>query len=277
MVKDVLERILRWKIPLIILLVIVLVGTIHYTSTSRPNITRLEGFLRDMLTPFQWAFSKIQGFFQRQIDQVKSLRGMKERNEELQERVRQLEAEVFALRNYERENEWLREALDFRSEEEHNLLVAEVIGRSPSNWESTIILNKGEVHGVTSGMAVVTNVGIVGTVVTSSRHSSTVLLIIDAQSAVGGLVQTSGDLVLVEGGQLSRDRLMAKPLSRDTVVEVGDVIITSGLSRIYPKNLPIGEVVAVESRQYDLSFAAEIRPYVDFNRLEYVLVVLPQE
>lgn len=272
-----LERILRWKIPLIFLLVIVLVGTIHYTSTSRTNLTRLEGFWRDMLVPFQWAFSRTERFFQHQISRVQNLRGLKERNEELEQLVFQLQREVFALRNHERENEWLREALDFRSEEEHEFLVAEVIGRSPTNWESTVILNKGQAHGVTSGMAVVTNAGIVGTVINTSSYSSTVLLIIDPQSATGGLVQGSGDLILVEGEQAIRGGLMAKPLTRDTVVDVGDVIVTSGLGRIYPKNLPIGEVMAVESRQYDLSFAAEIRPFVDFTRLEYVLIVLPQE
>ncbi|NMB02277.1 MAG: rod shape-determining protein MreC [Firmicutes bacterium] len=272
-----LEHILRWKVPLIIVLVIVLVGTIHYTSTSRLEITRLEGLWRDVLVPFQWAFSKTQRFFQAQVDRVQNLRSLKERNEELEELVLSLQAEVMELRNYRRENEWLREALDFRNEREHDLLVAEVIGRSPSNWESTIILNKGQHHGVNSGMAVVTNEGVVGTVINTSRFSSTVLLIIDAQSATGGLVQDSGDLVLLKGGHANREDLIARPLSRDTTVEVGDVIVTSGLSTIYPKNIPIGEVVAVEPRQYDLSFSAVVRPFVDFTRLEYVLIVLPQQ
>ncbi len=271
-----LERLLRWKIPIIIILVLVLVGTIHYTSVRRPEIGRLEGLWRDILSPFQWLFAKIGGFFQHQVAEINRWRGLKERNDELEERVAQLESEVFVLRNHQRENEWLREALGFKDEGQHDLLVAEVIGRSPSNWESTIIVNKGQAHGVKSGMAVVTKAGIVGTVINSSRLASTVLLVVDAQSATGGLVQSSGDLVLIEGGQLDRATLLAKPLSRDTAVEVGDVIVTSGLSRIYPKNLPIGEVVAVESRQYDLSFAAIVNPYVDFTRLEYVLIVMPQ-
>jgi rod shape-determining protein MreC len=273
----VLDRLLRWKIPLIIVLVLILVGTIHNTSVPRPDISRLEGLWRDVLSPFQWLFSRIAGFFQNQFAEINRWRGLKARNNELEARVAQLEEEVLRLRNYRRENEWLREALDFREEGNHDLLVAEVIGRSPSNWESTIIVNKGQAHGVTSGMAVVTQAGVVGTIINSSRHTSTVLLIVDAQSATGGLVQSTGDLVLVEGGQMGQRTLLAKPLSRDTVVEVGDVIVTSGLSRIYPKNLPIGEVVAVEPRQYDLSFAAIVEPFVDFTRLEYVLIVMPQE
>jgi len=273
----VLDRLLRWKIPLIIVLVLILVGTIHNTSVPRPEISKLESLWRDVLSPFQWLFSRIGSFFQHQIAELNRWRGLKARNDHLESLVAQLEEEVLKLRNYRRENEWLREALDFREEGNHDLLVAEVIGRSPSNWESTIVVNKGQVHGVTGGMAVVTKAGIVGTVISSSRYTSTVLLIVDAQSAAGGLVQGSGDLVLVEGGQLDQGNLLAKPLNRDTTVEVGDVIVTSGLSRIYPKNLPIGEVVAVESRQYDLSFSAVVKPFVDFTRLEYVLIVMPQE
>ena len=60
-------------------------------------------------------------------------------------------------------------------------------------------------------------------------------------------------------------------------MEVGDIIVTSGLSTVYPKNLPVGEVVAVEPQDYNLSFSAVVRPFVDFARLEYVLIVLPQE
>jgi len=273
----VLEHILRWKVPLIILLVVIMVGTIHYTSTPRVKLSMLEGIGRDLLVPFQWVFSRAQRFILHQVDKVQTMRTLKERNAELEELVQALQAEVLELRNYKRENEWLREALDFKDEREHDLLVAEVIGRSPSNWESTIILNKGFAHGVHEGMAVVTSEGVVGTVISVSRYSSTVLLIVDAQSATGGLVQSTGDLVLVEGGQADRETLLAKPLSRDTVVEVGDVIVTSGLSTVYPKNMPVGEVVAVESRQYELSFSAVVRPFVDFNRLEYVLIVLPQD
>lgn len=272
-----LEHILRWKIPLIIVLVIVLVGTIHYTSISRPELTFLERAWRDLFVPFQVAFSRTQRFFRNQIGGIQALGNLSARNQELELLVQDLEAEVFALRNYRRENEWLREALDFKNEWEHNFVVAEVIGRSPSNWESTIVLNKGGAHGVKSGMAVVTNAGIVGTIINSSHFSSTVLLLVDAQSATGGLVQSSGDLVLLEGGSGNLEGLTAKPLSRDTTVEVGDVIVTSGLSRIYPKNLPVGEVVGVESRQYDLSFSAVVRPFVDFARLEYVLIVIPTE
>lgn len=269
------ERFLRWKIPVIIVLVVVLVGTIHSTSVPRPKLSFLEAAWRDVLSPFQLAFTRVERFFQHQVERFQTSRELKKQNAELTELVANLEAEVLALQNYRRENEWLRDALDFKDELEYDLVVAEVIGRSPSNWESTITLNKGKAQGVEKGMAVITKAGIVGTVIDSSRYTSTVLLAIDRQSATGGLVQASGDLVLLEGGEHQKGNFIAKPLSRDTTVEVGDVIVTSGLSQIYPKNLPIGEVTAVEPKQYDLSFNAVVRPFVDFTRLEYVLVAIP--
>ena len=112
--KRVLEQILRWKVPLIIVLVVVMVGTIHYTSTSRLTVSLLEGIGRDILVPFQWVFSRVQRFVLNQTDKIQTLRTLKERNAELEELVQSLQAEVFELRNYKRENEWLQEALDFR-------------------------------------------------------------------------------------------------------------------------------------------------------------------
>ena len=132
-----LEHILRWKVPLIILLVVIMVGTIHYTSSSRLTIGLLEGIGRDILVPFQWAFTRVQRFILQTVENIHTLSTLKERNAELEKQVKELRAEVLELRNYRRENEWLREALDFKNEREHDLLVAEVIGRSP--WESTII------------------------------------------------------------------------------------------------------------------------------------------
>ena len=127
-----LEHILRWKVPLIILLVVIMVGTIHYTSSSRLTIGLLEGIGRDILVPFQWAFTRVQRFILQTVENIHTLSTLKERNAELEKQVKELRAEVLELRNYRRENEWLREALDFKNEREHDLLVAEVIGRSPS-------------------------------------------------------------------------------------------------------------------------------------------------
>lgn len=269
---------MNWKTAIgVVLVIFVLVGTIHYTSQARLKISWIESACRDMLAPFQTAFSRTQRFFRHGIDAIRTRRYLQKRNAELEVLVTDLQQQVSALLNYQRENEWLREALDFKSDVEHELLVAEVIGRSPSNWENTVTLNKGSGHGVANGMAVVTKSGIVGTVINSSRFTSTVLLIIDAQSAAGGMVQSTGDLVLIEGVQGNTGLLVATPLSRDTRVAIGDAIVTSGLSRIYPKNLPVGEVIAVKPQQYDLSFAATIEPFVDFMRLEYVLVVIPSE
>lgn len=271
------QQILRWKVILIVIVVLAIVGTIHYTSLPRERLTFVEELWRDALSPLQRAVTQVSRFLSRQITALRDIRYLRQRNEELEALVFELQQQVYFLKEYERENEWLREALDFKSDVAHELLASEVIGRCPTNWISTITINKGRSHGVEPGMAVVTNGGIVGTILETSRLTSTVLLSTDPRSAAGGLVQSTGDLVLVEGDPDSSGMLVATPLSRDAEVVPGDVIVTSGLSRLFPKKLPIGEVIEVESSSYGLSFTAHVRPFVDFTRLEYVFVVLQEE
>lgn len=275
--KVVLQQMLRWKVVLIVILALVIIGTIHYTSLPRSRLTFIEELARDAISPLQLAFARVSRFISHKVTALKEIRYLRQRNAELEALAFDLQQQVYLLQEYERENKWLREALDFKTDVSHELLVAEVIGRCPTNWISTITINKGHAHGVEAGMAVVTNGGIVGTILDVSRLTSTVLLSTDSRSAAGGLVQSTGDLVLVEGDSENSGMLVATPLSRDTEVVPGDIIVTSGLSRLFPKKLPIGEVVEVESSPYGLSFTALVRPFVDFTRLEYVFVVLQEE
>ena len=275
--KVVLQQILRWKVVLIVILALVIIGTIHYTSLPRSRLTFIEELARDAISPLQLALTRVSRFISHKVTALKEIRYLRQRNAELEALAFDLQQQVYLLQEYERENKWLREALDFKTDVSHELLVAEVIGRCPTNWISTITINKGHAHGVEAGMAVVTNGGIVGTILDVSRLTSTVLLSTDSRSAAGGLVQSTGDLVLVEGDSENSGMLVATPLSRDTEVVPGDIIVTSGLSRLFPKKLPIGEVVEVESSPYGLSFTALVRPFVDFTRLEYVFVVLQEE
>jgi len=276
-VDELRQFILRWKLVLIVITVLVIAGTIHFTSLTRDRLSSVEQLFRDGLSPFQYALMQVNHSISGFVTTVSEYRSMHERNAELEDLVTELQQKVYQLSEYERENVWLREALDFKEDVSHHLLVSEVIGRSPTNWLSAITINKGRNHGVEKGMAVVSGQGIIGTVQNVTNRTSTVVLSTDPQSAVGGLVQATGDFVLVEGDPSYSGMLIAKPLSRDATIAPGDVIVTSGLSQLFPKKLPIGEVIEVIPGQYNLSFTVHIRPFVDFTRLEYVFVVLQEE
>jgi len=267
----------RWRKLGIALAVLVLVGLIYNTSQPRERLSFIERGLRDLLSPLQSGVARVTQAVGGLVSSLRELRTLKQRNAYLEDKLVELQAQVYQLSELQRENELLREALDFKNTSTHQLLAAEVIGRNPMNWLSTVTINKGQRHGVEKGMAVITSQGVVGIVEEVTSFTSTVLLAIDPRSAIGGMVTDSGDPVLIEGDADKPGFYVLTPLDRDTVVEPGDVILTSGLSRMYPKGIPIGEVVEVAPANYNLSFVAEVRPFVDFTHLTYVFIVFHNE
>jgi rod shape-determining protein MreC len=124
-------------------------------------------------------------------------------------------------------------------------------------------------------MAVVNASGVVGRLVAVSQHYAKVLLIIDQNSAVDGMIQRSREKGIVKG-------LTEKICKLDYVVKTGDVVvgdtvITSGMGRVFPKGLPVGEVREVTSSPGELFKDIKIRPMVDFSKLEELLVILMED
>ena len=262
------------KIIVILIVIILITGSIHLTSHPRTQLTRFEQLVRDIFGPMQTALSRLNRSVMSLFSSVANIGSLQKENEQLKEQVLALKQKLYEMAEYERENIWLREALDFKENEEHSILVSEVIGRSPNNLLSTVTINHGRNHGVCQGMAVMTGLGIVGTVHTVSARTATIILCTDSRSAIGAMVQDTGDLVLVEGDPSYSGFLLAKPLSKDAELKVGDVLVTSGLSQYFPKGMPIGRVAEIIPGRYQLSFTAYVEPFVDFSRLEYVFCVL---
>ena len=180
------------------------------------------------------------------------------------------------MKELESENETLRQLLQFtQANPTYSYRAAEVvghvIGQDPSNFLRYIIIDVGVGDGVTKGMPVITDRGLVGRIVEVSSRSSKVLLITDASSSVNALIQSSRATGIVEGK--ADGGLVMKYIPQPVTVNVGDIILTSGLGATFPKRLVIGQLTAVHKQDIELFQQAEIKPTVDFDRLEIVLVV----
>jgi len=186
------------------------------------------------------------------------------------------------LATVEEENLQLREALvasgrlqriaEMRDEFEIPMLPAELVGLDVSTWFRSALIDRGRSRGVHAGMPVVSEQsGLVGLVTTTSRSAAKLMLLIDRQSAVDGVVQRSRARGVVRGG---KEALEFEFVARGGDVQAGDVIITSGLDGVYPKGLRIGEVNAVTDPGSRLLQTAALDPAVDFGRLEQVFVML---
>ncbi|NLN16449.1 MAG: rod shape-determining protein MreC, partial [Firmicutes bacterium] len=223
---------------------LLLMAALHLTA-EREHVTGLEAFLADRLAPLQRGLATVGAWTAKNWQALLEWRQLKEINAKLRAQVELLQTENIRLREYRRENAWLREALGFRQEVGYNMLPAQVIARDPGNWLSSIIIDLGEEDGLRAGMGVVGPGGVVGSTRSVAKKTARVMLMIDPSSAIGGVSQRTGDLVLVEGLSESAGLARVKPLVRDADLKQGDIIVTSGLSVIFPKGLPIGRLVTV--------------------------------
>jgi rod shape-determining protein MreC len=172
-------------------------------------------------------------------------------------------------------NKRLQEMLQFKKTINWPVLAAQVIGRDPSGWFESVIIDKGKNSGLKVNMPVVDAKGVVGRLVSVSPNYAKVLLIIDQNSAVDCLVQRSREKGIVKG--LSPKLCKLDYVVKTSDILAGDVIVTSGMGRVFPKGLPVGEVLEVANIPWKLFKDIQIRPTVDFAKLEEVLVVLKED
>lgn len=210
------------------------------------------------------------------VDFVFELRQLRQRNLELEQINSGLLVENFELREVERENQTLREMLDFAQarpglELRGAQIVARVIGRESNNFLDYIMLDLGQTHGIAVGMSVVTDQGLVGRIDEVTDSWSKVLLITDASSAVNAILQSSRLNGVVRGAP-SGDLVMDY-IPQGQVFSIGEVVLTSGLGGRVPKGIPIGQVTEIRQRDIDVFQQAVVQPTVDFQRLELVMIV----
>lgn len=257
----------------VLLLSLTIVGLLlHETGNSQA----VENLILRPVTPVQDHLSELANDFSDLIQTFRDLQELRRRNEELQSLADNLTVENVRLKELEAENETLRQLLQFtQANPTYSYRAAEVVGRvigyDPSNLLRYILIDVGTDDGMARGMPVVTERGLVGRIVEVSPRASKVLLITDTSSSVNAIIQSSRATGIVEGK--ADGGLVMKYIPQTVTVNVGDLVLTSGLGAAFPKRLMIGQVTAVHRRDIEMFQQAEIKPTVDFERLEIVLVI----
>jgi len=224
------------------------------------------------IAPFQKTVAQSVQFLKNIWGHYFFLVSVAKENDNLKKAINQATDKNNKYREVEISNFRLRNLLNFRKTMTNKVLVAEVIGQDPSPWFKTIIIDKGKSDGVEKGLPVVVPEGIAGQVIDISHNYSKVLLIIDQNSAVDALVQRTRDRGLVKGQ--SNGRCFFKYVLRKHDIKVGDTVVSSGLDGVFPKGLRVGYVSEIVKRNSGIFQEVTVTPYVDFEKLEEVLVVL---
>lgn len=169
------------------------------------------------------------------------------------------------------ENERLREILELKNSEDNYVAAAEVYAVSASNWFRTVRIDKGQFNGIFKDMVVVSPRGLVGRVYRSFPHSSDVIFVVDPNFAAAVRFQSSRvEGILVGKG---RGKCSIKYVPHDVEITNGEVVITSGLDNIFPEGLIVGTVSHVEKKGVNLFQYIEVKPSVNFNAIEEVVIL----
>lgn len=228
-------------------------------------------FTRITVTAQTW----ISGRYMALVDFMtvpRDVASLRQRNTELEADVARLQSQVIDLQQQVTETNILSALVDFaRANPEYTYKAAAVIGRDPSPFLRYIIINVGSNEGILPGMPVVTDKGLVGRVDAVIAEGARVQLVTDSASAVNIRMQSSNTEAILIGsitGDLSLDMI-----PQDANIQVGDVVLTSGLGGDYPANLLVGQVVSVRRLQSELFQQAAIQPNVDYNQLQFILLI----
>jgi rod shape-determining protein MreC len=197
-------------------------------------------------------------------------------NRALREQVRSLETELQLRAHRAQEAVRLRELLALQQAVPLDTLAAQVVGRDGVPWFRSLTLDKGEADGVKLDAAVISATGVVGRVFATGPHAARVQVLLDRDSGAAALVERSRVSGVVSGqvstAEAGAEDLALKYVSERADVVVGDVVVTSGLDRIFPKGLVIGRVRSVGDVT-GLFREIRVEPSARFDRLEEVLVL----
>ena len=204
------------------------------------------------------------------------LRGAASENEQLKQKIQELEMQVRSTENLTAENERLKSLLNLKEESKYPVLTARIIGRDPSGWFNTAVINRGSVDGVKLNMPVVANGGLVGRIMSVAPLSAQVMLITDDRSGVGGVVGelgTSNALGVLRGS--SNNELIEMHYVPGSIeVQVGETVFTTGQDTIYPAGLKIGEVVEVTKGSATTTHTILVKPSGQLYSMQEVAVLL---
>jgi rod shape-determining protein MreC len=248
-------------------LVLILLSLGQYRSLSFGYNPLREGFYffqKVITTPFTVAHSLWTDYV--------SLVNTRQENKELRKKIEQASVQCMTMQELRSENERLRSMLDYKSEYPNfKLYPARLLNQDITMVFKTVIIDKGSKSGFYTDMPIVNPTGLVGRVIAASPHTSQVLLVTDPNSAIPVVIEESQVKGIVKG--MGTSVLSMEYVRNTELVQVGSVVVTSGLEGIFPKGLKIGRVQEVNRDKHKIFLKILVTPSVEMSRIDGVFGV----
>ncbi len=265
---------------LVLTIFCVIIMFVSFTlNLSGGPLNSIAGYI---FVPMQKGINQIGTWIANQTDELASLRGVMQKNKELQAKVDELTQELntIKLEQYELDN--LRKLMELDQKyPSYDKVAARVIGNDGGNWFSTFLIDKGENDGIEKDMNVIAGSGLVGIVIDTGPNYAKVRSIIDDASNVSGMALSTADRCIVNGNLASMNENQVIQFTDlkcdDNAVKTGEQIVTSHISDKYLEGILIGYVNTIERDSNNLTYSGTVTPAVDFQHLQEVLVVLDKK
>lgn len=262
----------RYRTPLLLVLTLLLVFTVLSLSLkSSPALRKVQGLVVSMTAPGLEGLEYVGRSAKQLWLGYFYLIGVRRQNAELQRQLEEYKQREVQFQEAEQALTRLETLLDLKRQVALPVIGARVIAYDPTLWSRSAIINQGKAQGVKEGLPVLAPQGIVGRIVGIYPEYSKVMLIVDRKSSADAMVQRTRIRGMLKGKGGNRCSLEFVPKSAD--VQVGDLVLASGLVGLYPKGLVFGKVTAANKKNPGVFQEIEVSPNVDLSTLEEVLVV----
>lgn len=270
---------LHFRLSECVLVLMIAFGGISLGFSGGGFIVNFDKLGFTVFSSLQKAVHAVENVFTGTVTAVRDMAHLRSEYQQLTEKLKDYE---FLQRNnteIRKENERLKEQLDFATEIKYRNIPAQIIGRNPDSQYSGITLNKGARNGIKKGMPVIAvqagNVGVVGRIITVGVGTSMMMPVYDVRCNISSRIQNTRDLGIVSGNGSSDGALSLKYIRKRVMDDFnyGDIVVTSGENGNYMRDIPVGRISKITVLDYDSSLNIELDPIIDFNRLENVLVI----
>lgn len=205
-----------------------------------------------------------------------------EENRTLKSKLDQFAQDKVRLQTVEEENRSLKKQLGLQATlTDYKTVSAVTISRSPTTWQSQLVINKGTNTGLKKGMPVLSGAGIIGRISEVNTTNAKVALISDTSEDANRFAITikggSGDVNgIVTGFNREKNQLIMGQVTSNSTIKSGDLVETSGLGGVIPAGLYVGKVARVTKDDYGLSKRIYIEPAADLGNITTVMVAVSQ-
>ena len=270
-------RLLRFVFLAGLLLTLTLIFLVSTLGSQR--FGSLHKLVIETVGPVQKLFAaggaSIGNFKREYLDILQDVIKVREENKRLLKQLQETEAILNRSREAMATNASLRRLLEFKNNLARPSVGATVIGKDPSTWFRSVIIDQGANRGIVKGNAVVNSDGVVGQIFTASPNYAKVLLAIAPASAIDVMLQQSRVRGMLKGNGTLTYRL--EYILKTVEVAEGEHVVTAGYGGVFPTGVPVGVVSRIVRKPRGMFHEIEVTPSVDYQKLEHLTVIEQQD